>query len=86
MFERIPIRAGCNRWRVAELAGLLLDQMGKELGKGILEQLPSGYIHKDLYAQLSRWVNPDAPRPEVQPIAEAISYELFGTAISRVRP
>ena len=84
MFTRMPIRKNCDVSRVEELCGILIDGRAETLGDEIKAQVGSGYIEKETYKRLSKWVNPEQPRPDEQPIAEAISCELFGVRISRV--
>ena len=85
MNSGIPIRKTADLDRTQELCRMLIEgARGKMLGDEVLQQLASGCLTKGTYERLSRWVNPEKPEPEAMPVAEAISYELFGYRISRV--
>jgi hypothetical protein len=90
MIKRMPIRRGCDRARVHELCQMLIESddagpKGKMLGEEVRAQVDAGYIGRSTYERLSRWCHPEAAKPHVQPVAEAISYELFGFVITRMQ-
>jgi len=85
MWETIPVRKDCDYNRVRQLCGILRDGRGKELSVAVLKDIENKSLRYTTYVQLSRWVNPDRAEARATPIAEAISYELFGVRISRVK-
>jgi hypothetical protein len=85
MIAEMPIRKSCDVSRVLELCGMLIsDRRGKTLAEEIQTEVGSGYIRGETYARLSRWAHPKRDEPNAQPVAESLSYELFGFVISRV--
>ena len=85
MFDRIPIRSGCDRARVHELCQVLHRlHRAVELAKNVEAEVGSGYIQRPTYTQLSKWCHPVPNLPDPQAVAESISYELFGFVISRI--
>ena len=85
MSARMPIRKTADLGRAEELCQMLVEgTRGRTLGEEVLQQLASRYLTQQAYGRLARWVNPEKPEPEAMPIAEAISWELFGYRISRV--
>ena len=83
--QRHSIRKACNLAIVRSFCNVLIEKRkGKTLGDEILRDLGTGYIGETTYRRLSRWCNPAHSEPAVQPVAEALSKELFGHVISRV--
>jgi len=81
----MPTRRNYDLQRVNELCGMLIkDGRGKMLGDEIMAQVGSGYIQRETYDRLSRWAHPEREERDAQPVAENLSYELFGFVISRV--
>jgi hypothetical protein len=79
-----PIRRKCDLAVVRRLCNILIENgRGKTLAVHLLAELSTGYISEDTYRQLSRWCNPARAEPAAQPIAQAMSKELFGSVISR---
>ncbi len=87
MWTEMPIRRDCDIARTLELCDMLTDSdppRGKTLGQEIMAQVRSRYIKRETYERLSSWAHPERRERSAQPVAENLSYELFGFIISRI--